>query len=56
MIDFLKKIHENLQEILVSYSFTLLLTIDKVVVVSGLSSFLKVFHTDVLISSVLFHY
>lgn len=54
MIDFLKKIHEKLQAILVSYSFTLLLTLDKVVVVSGLSSFLKVFHTDVLVSSVLF--
>ena len=54
MIGFLKKIHENLQEILVSYSFALLLTIDKVVFVSGLSSFLKVFHTNVLISSVLF--
>ena len=54
MIDFLKKIREKLQVILVSYSFALLLTLDKVVVVSGFSSFLKVFHTDVLISSVLF--
>ena len=54
MIIYLTKAQKNIKTIAVSYSLTILLTLNRVVSVTDYKSFLKVFQTDLLVSSVLF--
>ena len=54
MIIYLTKAQKNIKTIAVSYSLTILLTLNRVISVTDYKSFLKVFQTDLLVSSVLF--
>lgn len=54
MIFCLTKVQKNIKTIAVSYSLTISLTLNRVVSATDYKSFLKVFQTDLLVSSVLF--